>query len=264
MTSVHDPDVAVADALIDAADVDAFAAATLDDPAGYAGGLPPLFVARLAVPVVARTVGRLLAQRPAPVLHVMQEFDNAHPLRVGQRVRLCCRMTGMADFGFAPAATLEVTATPVGALRPAVTSRSTFVLPGWPRTDRPPPRRSRVAARDLLRETELGLPVDMPARYAAASGDHNPIHIDDGAARDAGLPGVVVHGMCVFAAVAGTVRRVLARGHLTQLACRFVRPVVPGENIAISVFDTDLPDVVKVEVTQRGQAVLKDVTIGLR
>lgn len=81
----------------------------------------------------------------------------------------------------------------------------------------------------------------MPARYAAASGDHNPIHIDDGAARDAGLPGVVVHGMCVLAVVAGTVRRVLARGHLTRLACRFVRPVVPGENIAISVFDTDLP-----------------------
>ena len=33
------------------------------------------------------------------------------------------------------------------------------------------------------------------ARYAAASGDHNPVHRDDAAARAAGLPGVVAHGM---------------------------------------------------------------------
>jgi acyl dehydratase len=32
-------------------------------------------------------------------------------------------------------------------------------------------------------------------RYAAASGDFNPIHYDSAAAEAAGLPGVVVHGM---------------------------------------------------------------------
>ncbi len=38
-------------------------------------------------------------------------------------------------------------------------------------------------------------------RYAAASGDFNPIHYDSESARSAGLPGVVVHGMLNMAVV---------------------------------------------------------------
>jgi acyl dehydratase len=33
------------------------------------------------------------------------------------------------------------------------------------------------------------------ARYASASGDFNPIHLDEAAARAAGLPGLIAHGM---------------------------------------------------------------------
>jgi acyl dehydratase len=35
--------------------------------------------------------------------------------------------------------------------------------------------------------------------YAAASGDPNPIHLDDKVARAMGLPGVIAHGMLVAA-----------------------------------------------------------------
>ncbi len=31
--------------------------------------------------------------------------------------------------------------------------------------------------------------------YADASGDHNSIHLDESAARKAGLPGIIAHGM---------------------------------------------------------------------
>ena len=33
------------------------------------------------------------------------------------------------------------------------------------------------------------------AEYAEASGDHNPIHLDEEFARTVGLPGVIAHGM---------------------------------------------------------------------
>jgi len=33
------------------------------------------------------------------------------------------------------------------------------------------------------------------ADYAAASGDHNPIHLDDEFAKSVGLPGVIAHGL---------------------------------------------------------------------
>ncbi len=40
---------------------------------------------------------------------------------------------------------------------------------------------------------------DIITRYAAASGDTNPVHTDPAAAADAGLPGTIVHGMYLMA-----------------------------------------------------------------
>jgi acyl dehydratase len=42
-------------------------------------------------------------------------------------------------------------------------------------------------------------------RYAGASGDFNPIHIDDQFARDVGLPGRILHGLWSMAQVARAV-----------------------------------------------------------
>ncbi|GAA4260354.1 MaoC/PaaZ C-terminal domain-containing protein [Dietzia aurantiaca] len=72
-------------------------------------------------------------------------------------------------------------------------------------------------------------------RYAEASGDHNPIHLEDGAAQALGLPGVVAHGMLtsalaigVVAGWAGGADRVLAT------SIRFAGPVVvPADEPAV-------------------------------
>lgn len=42
-------------------------------------------------------------------------------------------------------------------------------------------------------------------RYAGASGDFNPIHYSDRAAREAGMDGVIAHGMWTMGAALGTV-----------------------------------------------------------
>ena len=72
------------------------------------------------------------------------------------------------------------------------------------------------------------------AAYAEASGDHNPIHLDEVAARAAGLPGVVAHGMATLALAAR-----LATGwagpdaRVSELRTRFSRPVVvPADGTA--------------------------------
>lgn len=64
-------------------------------------------------------------------------------------------------------------------------------------------------------------------RYAEASGDANPIHLDDGAAQAAGLPGVVAHGMLTLA-LAGRLVTAWAGDEfeVTTLRTRFPRPVV--------------------------------------
>jgi acyl dehydratase len=42
----------------------------------------------------------------------------------------------------------------------------------------------------------------LTVRYAGASGDHNPIHIDEEFARQVGLPGRILHGLWTMAQVA--------------------------------------------------------------
>ena len=42
----------------------------------------------------------------------------------------------------------------------------------------------------------------LTVRYAGASGDFNPIHIDEDFAREVGLPGRILHGLWMMAQVA--------------------------------------------------------------
>ena len=88
--------------------------------------------------------------------------------------------------------------------------------------------------RDIVYEETTKVDEDQTHRYAEASGDHNPIHLDENVAKMAGLPGIINHGMCTMAiAVKGAVDG-LAGGDPTRVkrvAVRFSKPVFPGQEI---------------------------------
>src|SRR5919112_3029383 len=101
-------------------------------------------------------------------------------------------------------------------------------------------------------------------RYAGASGDFNPIHLDDDFARSVGLPGRILHGLWTMAQV--------ARAHgeiagdplaLKSLSVQFRGLGVPEKEITITSkprgdggFDTEaVQDGNK--LVRRGRAVLK-------
>lgn len=66
--------------------------------------------------------------------------------------------------------------------------------------------------------------------YAAASGDHNPIHQDEDVARSVGLPGVIAHGMYTMALTARAVATWFPGAEVVSLGCKFTNPVVvPAE-----------------------------------
>jgi acyl dehydratase len=62
--------------------------------------------------------------------------------------------------------------------------------------------------------------------YAAASGDHNPIHQDEEVALAVGLPGVIAHGMYTLALVGRAVGEWTGHAEVVELGAKFVAPVV--------------------------------------
>jgi acyl dehydratase len=95
---------------------------------------------------------------------------------------------------------------------------------------------------DPAAELTYPLADDITGRYAEASGDHNEIHLDDDFAKAAGLPGIIVHGLCMMA-FAG--RAVLSSqgerspADVRRLAVRFSRPVRPGDRLTTRVWKGD-------------------------
>ena len=101
---------------------------------------------------------------------------------------------------------------------------------------------------------------DQPRRYAEASGDHNPIHLDEATAKMAGLPGVILHGMCSMAIAAKAAVNGLAGGDPTKVkrvAVRFSRPVLPGQELTTKLWTTGDGTYGFETYNPRGSAVIK-------
>jgi acyl dehydratase len=86
---------------------------------------------------------------------------------------------------------------------------------------------------------------DQTFRYAEASGDPMPIHLDEDAAEAAGLPGIIAHGFCVLAFTCWGLLDGLGvedTSRLRRLAVRFAKPVLPGQEIETKVWATEASD----------------------
>jgi acyl dehydratase len=75
----------------------------------------------------------------------------------------------------------------------------------------------------------------LTARYAGASGDFNPIHIDEDFAKTVGLPGRILHGLWTMAQVARAQTEAAGGpGHLKRLSVQFRGMGVPEQEIVVS------------------------------
>lgn len=71
-------------------------------------------------------------------------------------------------------------------------------------------------------------------RYAGASGDFNPIHTVHRVAEQAGLGGVIAHGMLIMAFVAQAITRWVPVRRLRTFKVRFSGITRPGDVITVS------------------------------
>jgi acyl dehydratase len=170
------------------------------------GGPSPVFAVVPAMDLVFA-----VAETAAPpdlrarVVHGQQDLVFHKPLPVGEKVTVRAAVVGLHGKRSGTTATIQVRTRDSGGdllneqyvtefYRGVPTDLSVGVAA--PRLPSEPP------AGPPLREAAYRLELDLPSRYADASGDHNPIHLDDEVARAAGLPGVIVHGLASLAIAA--------------------------------------------------------------
>ena len=108
------------------------------------------------------------------------------------------------------------------------------------------PRQVQPPKQSLARSfywTELRVGDDLPpltkpmvdrvqiARYAAASGDFNRLHLDEPFAHSVGFPGMFAPGMLAMGFIGQLLTAWLRRGHVRKLSARFVKIVWPGDEL---------------------------------
>jgi acyl dehydratase len=75
-------------------------------------------------------------------------------------------------------------------------------------------------------------------KYAGASGDFNPMHTDEVAAKEAGLPSVFGHGMFSMGLLGRAVTDWAGAGNLTVYGVRFTKQTWPGETLSTRIVVT--------------------------
>lgn len=109
---------------------------------------------------------------------------------------------------------------------------------------------------------------DQSHRYAAISNDRNPIHLDTQVAQRAGLPDVILQGLCTLAIATKAVVNGPCKGDsrlLATIKTRFARPVFNADVLTTSVYTSESPLTFAVEMrNQEDRVVLSHALATLR
>lgn len=234
---------------IDAERVGSFVIATGDDPDRWVEAAPPGYAATLLFGVAADFLwDPRIQEHSRTLIHVDQRFVYAAPLLLDD-IEIVGTVVKARERGGASFVTFEMTAAATDG--PLLESASTFLM-SPEAAGTPPPDEGEPAVHDKATDDRPGLaatpaadehlPVLMKSasradlvRYAAATRDFNPIHWDHAAARSAGLPGVVAHGLLMHSWVSQAAASVgTGLDPITSIKTRFRNPLRPAAQAAVA------------------------------
>lgn len=226
---------------------------------------PPAFAFVVATPGLTEVMlDPDLGVDMAMLVHAEQDHRYFAPIRAGDRLRV---ETKLEEVDLAPAGhTFTVAVSLVNQDNQAAAETRSKMFIRKSGSGAKSPKTEPGKEPEYVVEASQQVDEDQTQRYAEASGDDNPIHLDRQAARRSGFPGVIVHGMCTMAFASKVLLDNLAGGdpgRLRRLGVQFSRPVFPGQTITtrawpIGESDTGSKLFGFETVNQRGSAVIKE------
>lgn len=171
---------------------------------------------------------RMLMRPEFPVrlpglIHVWHEIRQHRPLDVEERLAMVCSIDGHRDVDAGAEFCLQTQVIADGTVvweeETGFISRSAMRgARGAVKTPEPAPEMSRTI-------TEWSAESGVGRSYARASGDYNPIHLFDAAARRFGFPAAIAHGMWTLARAASGLEG-FTKTPTRSVRVRFRRPVL--------------------------------------
>jgi acyl dehydratase len=212
---------------------------TTENTAGVELRVLPTFAVLAAQ---ARTGRRRLGDfDPAMLVHAEQAFELHAPLPVDGRVQVVSTVTGIADKGSGALVSTENTATDAETGKLLVTTRSGAFIRGeggfgrtggpreeWALPDRAPDEQVRYATRPEQ------------ALVYRLSGDRNPLHSDPAFAARGGFARPILHGLCTYGFTGRALLHALCGSdpdRFDAMSGRFTKPVLPGQELIVSIWD---------------------------
>jgi acyl dehydratase len=108
----------------------------------------------------------------------------------------------------------------------------------------------------------------LTVRYAGASGDFNPIHIDEDFARQVGLPGRILHGLWTMAQVARAQTEAAGGPQsLRRLAVQFRGMGLPEAEVEVTGEVREIRDglaMIDTRAVQNGKAIIRNAEAEVR
>lgn len=219
-----------------------YAAATDDPwPAHREGSaVPPLYSFVAASRCLAALMGEVIKGYTEGMVHIGQDLSFVTPMGCGDALDVVAHVAGVARNGMGSLWRLDTTISAGGTRR--VDQSATLLARGMAVDDDggsvPGLRGTRPPRQTPMLETAVNVGADQPARYAEASGDHMPIHVDREAARRFGYRDVVLHGMCTLALATHSILSLtgMPPHALRRLSARFGAPVFPLDKLTVRVW----------------------------
>lgn len=174
------------------------------------------------------------------LLHKSQDMQFLVPIRPADRISAMASIISIESGAAGETITIGLEASNQHC-KPVSRTRFTALIRGRREREMPPPNfpASISLSRAPLLTVSQAIDLDQTQRYADASGDRNPIHLDEGVARMAGLPGIIVHGLCTMAFASKVIIQHLCENNparFRRLAVSFSRPVFPGDSLTTLVW----------------------------